>query len=54
MKKVKPKKPAPRRLPASGGGWAIGNVARIVITTGAPTPAFLEAMIVKSKQGGPR
>lgn len=42
-----PKAKKPRRLPAPGGGRAIGNVARFIITDGAPTPEFLQHLIVK-------
>jgi len=44
MKKPKPK---PRRLPAPGGGRAIGNIACFIIASSTPTPEFLKHLIVK-------
>jgi hypothetical protein len=47
VQKSKPKKP--RRLPAPGGGRAIGHRARFIIEHGTPVPEFLKRMVVKEK-----
>jgi hypothetical protein len=55
VQKPKPKKrrPAPVVLVDPHPSWNLGRVARFAVTERTPTPAFLEKMIVKSKQGGP-
>lgn len=53
MKKMKTKKlrPIPVRLDPQPG-WNLGRHVHVTIADGAPVPHFLQAMIVKTKQGG--
>jgi len=47
MKKPKPKKRPPAVIVDPPPSWNLGRSARLTVTDGTPTPAFLRTLIVK-------